>query len=253
MQLLRKLKSSNYYRFRVIVEKILDFSVGIFMFQYQRKDNMFNWFYNCIKYQIIDNPNSSPKYNYYEFGVASGGSIRIYILALKKFCRDYNYDIRKFHIFGFDSFSGLPEPQKEDRRSDWKKGNMTHKKEEVESIIKETKFPSENLHLIEGYFDKTLNMELQKSLSEHRPSIVNIDVDYYSSTMTVLLWLKDILPSGCFFRFDDIWAFYGHPEKGELKAIKDFNSKDFGHLTQFPIFGLSSYSYVYSKKEFEYQ
>lgn len=252
MKISQKLKSSKYYRFRLAIENILDKTIGIFLFQYQRRDNMFNWFYNCLKYQNIDNPDYSPKYNYYEFGVAGGGSMKVYILALKKFCRDFNQDINKFHIFGFDSFAGLPEAKKEDKRHDWSAGEFRHDKEIVLKMIDEVGFPMKNLHLMEGFFEDTLTEKLKEKLKKSPPSIVNMDEDYYSSTMTAFGWMADFLPSGSLFRFDNIWSFYGHPEKGELKAIKDFNSLGKGYLTPFPVLGLDGYAYVFCRKDFEY-
>lgn len=62
-----------------------------------------------------------------------------------------------------------------------------------------------------------------------------MDADFHSSTLTAFTWIQPILASGVLFRFDDIWAFYGHPEKGEIKAINDNELKN-GTLTQFLIF-----------------
>lgn len=251
MQILGKLKASRHYKTRILIESALEKTIGLFLFQYQKRNNMFNWFYNCLQYQL-ENENHSPRFNYYEFGVASGGSMKIYILALKKFCKDYKQDINKYHIFGFDSFAGLPEGTEEDKRQDWAAGNFKYEKEVVLKMIHEVGFPLNNVHLIEGYFENTLTDILKKKCKQYPPSIVNMDADFHSSTMTAFLWMNDFLASGTLFRFDDIWAFYGHPEKGEIKAINDFNATGNGHLAQFPILGLESYAYVYSKKHFEY-
>ncbi len=251
MRILRSFKASKYYSFRVIIENIVENTIGVFLFQYQKKNNMFNWFYNSLKYQL-DNHLYSPRFNYYEFGVASGGSMKIYILALKKFCKDYGQDIHKYHIYGFDSFAGLPDATQEDSRADWAKGNFSYNKQVVLDMIHSVNFPLKNVHLVEGYFEDTLTNELKEQCKHHSPSIINMDADFHSSTMTAFQWLHDLLASGALFRFDDIWAFYGHPEKGELKAISDFNLLNNGSLTPFPILGLESYVYVYAKKHFEY-
>ena len=251
MSIIQKFKSSEYYGFRLVVEKVVDSTLGLFLFQYQKKNNMFNWFYKCLKHQY-ENSGFSPRFNYYEFGVANGGSMKIYILALKKFCKDYDQDINKYHIFGFDSFAGLPEAQEEDKRNDWSEGVFKCDKKEVLKVISDLNFPIKNVHLVEGFFENSLTPKLKEECKKFPPSIVNMDADYYSSTMTAFTWLKDFLPSGAYFRFDDIWAFYGHPEKGELKAISDFNAEGDGYLTPFPIFGLESYCYVYCRKDFEY-
>jgi hypothetical protein len=252
MSIFRKLKASKHYAFRLGIENILDKTLGLFLFQYQKKNNMFNWFYNCLRYQVIDNPDAAPKYNYYEFGVASGGSMKIYILALKKFCKDYKQDIKKFHIFGFDSFAGLPEAQEADKRKDWYLGQFKYGKEVVLEMIRDVGFPMENVHLIEGYYEDSLIEERRRECQAFPPAIINMDTDYYSSTMTAFGWVGPLLSSGTLFRFDDIWSFYGHPEKGQIKAIRDFNQMDKGTLTAFPILGLDSYCYIYCRKNFEY-
>ncbi len=252
MTFLRNLKASKYYQFRVVVELILDKTIGLFMFQYERRDNMFNWFYNCLKYQH-DNPDFAPQYNYYEFGVASGGSMKIYILALQKFCKDYGVDIKKYHIFGFDSFQGLPEAEEADKRTDWQKGTFVYGKEVVLDMIKEVGFPPENVHLVEGFFENSLTQKLKDDYRKYVPAIVNMDADYYSSTVTVFNWLQDSLASGTYFRFDDMWSFYGHPEKGVIKAINEFNKGSNGYLTPFPVFGLPGNAFVYARENFEYQ
>ncbi len=251
MKITNALKASKYYQLRVMIESLIENTIGSFLFQYQKKDNMFNWFYNSLKYQL-DNQLYSPRFNYYEFGVASGGSMKIYILALKKFCKDHNQDITKYHIYGFDSFSGLPEGTQEDVRADWAKGNFSYGKEIVMSMIKSTGFPVNNVHLVEGFFEDTLTNKLRDTCSKHVPSIINMDADFHSSTVAAFAWLQPMLASGALFRFDDIWAFYGHPEKGEIKAINDFNELKNGTLTQFPILGLASYVYIYAKRDFEY-
>lgn len=250
---LSKLKNIKFYELRLVVEKIIENTLGIVLFQYQKKDNLFNWFYNALEYQIIRCPSYSPKKNYYEFGVASGGSIKIYILALKKFCKDYKQNINDFHIFAFDSFEGLPDQLIEDDHITWKKGWMKWNENSVLEVINKTKFPKNNFHIIKGFYQNTLNDKNKYLLNKYSPGIINIDCDYYSSTITIFKWLSNFLKSGTIFRFDDIWAFHGNPNYGELKAINDFNSWDTGYLISFPILGLNSYSYIFTKKEFEYK
>ncbi len=82
----------NYdYRFRLAIESIINSTIGPLFFQYEKKKNLFSWYYNCLVYTHVTKPLISPKYHYYEFGVADGGSMELYILALKKFCRDYHF------------------------------------------------------------------------------------------------------------------------------------------------------------------
>ncbi|MFM2383933.1 MAG: hypothetical protein RIQ72_505 [Candidatus Parcubacteria bacterium] len=251
--IIQRLKSGDLYKIRVIIESFLERTVGLLAFQYQKRDNLFNWFYSTLKEQHVSNANHYPRFNYYEFGVASGGSIRVYILALQKFCKDFDQDISQFKVFGFDSFQGLPEPQEGDERKDWRKGAMSCNKNDVLSVIAEVGFPIENVRLIEGYFDDSLTPELQRELKDNPPAIVNMDADYYSSTKTVFDWLLPFAASGTMFRFDDMWAFHGHKEMGVVKAIEEVNHNGVhGWLTPFPSLGLPGYIYVFARKEFRY-
>ena len=61
-------------------------------------------------------------------------------------------------------------------------------------------------------------------MSENPPSIIHIDVDLYSSTLTVLKWLDKIALPMSIYIFDDIWAVGNHPDIGEQKAIQEYNS-----------------------------
>ena len=61
-------------------------------------------------------------------------------------------------------------------------------------------------------------------MKECPPSIIYIDVDLYSSTITVLNWIDKIALPGTIIYFDDIWATGNHPESGEQKAIIEYNA-----------------------------
>jgi hypothetical protein len=167
---------------------------------------------------------------------------------LKNFCQEYSKDLYAHHIFGFDSFKGLPEKSgSKDDHPLWHKGTFAHSKLEIENRVKKLGFdPSRGtLHLVEGYFEQSLTPKLQDDLSKDFPAIVTVDVDYYSSTKTVLNWLRPLLRDGTIFYFDDIWAFHGNPKFGMLAAIIEFNEYGTGHLVQFPLLGMPSRAYIY--------
>ena len=46
-----------------------------------------------------------------------------------------------------------------------------------------------NVKFIKDYYENSLTYELRNTLVDNPPSIVNIDVDYYSSAKTVLEWI----------------------------------------------------------------
>jgi len=215
-----------------------------------------NWFYSAITYQFkISEEGWSPFGNYYEFGVGWGRSMSAYLRAQKKFCNITKTNHSKFQIFGFDSFEGLPESKRlEDQHPNWKKNKFSY---DIEGVKKEisnngldlNKF---NIKFIKGNFLDSLTTTLMDEIKKFPPSIVTIDVDYYSSTKIVLEWMEPILKSGTLFYFDDIWSFHGNSHYGELKAIDEFNETFDGHLRSFPLLGKTGSVYIYSKKKFEY-
>jgi hypothetical protein len=215
-----------------------------------------SWFYRALEMQEIEGKRGNgPFGNYYEFGVG-GRTLMAYIKALSLFCRaKRGRDFYKYHIFGFDSFKGLPEKKGfQDDSSIFWKGEFSHSVQEIEEKIHRygVDLKQGNIHFIKGFFEDTLTSELRDNLKEFTPSIVTVDVDYYSSTKIVLEWLTPFLSSGTLFYFDDIWCFHGHPDYGELCAINEFNKIGDGQLASYPVLGKASLVYIFSRKELEY-
>jgi len=123
-------------------------------------------------------------FNYYEFGTGEGNSIREFLKALKKISKDLSVDINKFNIFLFDSFEGLPEYNNvKDKNPAWSTGQFLGTTNKIKSIIdKILPNMSSNVKFIKGYYEDSLTHDLRNTLIDNPPSIVNIDVDYYSST-----------------------------------------------------------------------
>ena len=110
-------------------------------------------------------------------------------------------------MHGFDSFEGLPE--------DWKAG------EQKGSYSTGGRLPvvPDNVRLHKGWFEHSLPPFLQQ---HNEPvSLVHIDCDLYSSTLTVLEQLADRFIEGSVIVFDDFLGFPGF-EQHELKAFEEF-------------------------------
>jgi O-methyltransferase len=225
-------------------------------FKKKDQDTFENWAYNWLQFQNFGFAKDySPKNVYYEFGTGWGGTLSGFIEGAKRFCKDYNFDIRKIHIVLFDSFQGLPEIQdSKDDNPEWDKGKFAYSKEYIKNIILERGFPIENVTFIEGYFEDSLNESTMNILRKlPPPSIVTMDVDYYSSTKLALDFLRPILPSGVAFYFDDLFSFFLHPEMGQVKAINEFNSKMNGTLQQLSNhLNYSGRCFLFSRKEWEH-
>lgn len=243
-----------YSLFRLVRDKLL-FMLGI---QWLLRDNLSSFYYRAVYHQtkLAEEGWGPPSVNYYEFGVGWGGTLINYIKALKAFCKSSKKDLYLYHIFGFDSFEGLPKKKSpKDEHKILYKGRYSHSLSEIkQKVIKQgIDLRRGTVHFIKGFYEKTLTPALRNELREYPPSIVTIDCDYYSSTKTVLEWLRPMLFSGTLFYFDDIWLFHGNPNYGELAAINEFNRDGEGQLVPCPIFGLGSKVFMYSRKEFEFK
>jgi hypothetical protein len=215
-----------------------------------------SWFLAALKKQAYEGKQGwGPLGSYYEFGVGWGGTLLAYIKALSLFCRENRQNFYKYHIFGFDSFKGLPEKKgfQDDHPMYWK-GAFSHSMDEINEKIRKygINLKQGNIHFIKGLYEDSLTSELRNKLKKWPPSIVTIDVDYYSSTKIVLKWLRPILPSGSLFYFDDIWDFHGHPDYGELRAINEFNKIGKGQLVPFPMLGMAGQAYIFSRNDLEF-
>ena len=161
-------------------------------------------------------------FNYYEFGTGEGNSLKTYIKALKDYCKETRNPLEQYNIFAFDSFEGLPKYQnKEDYNPAWKKGQFYGSMDMIDDIVKKSKFTGK-FNKIKGYYDNSLTKKLQRKLSKFPPSIVNIDVDYFTSAKLALGFLEPLLQDGTIIYFDDIYEYLGNQNKGEIKAIKEF-------------------------------
>ena len=190
--------------------------------------------------------------HYYEFGVYNGDTL----------CDFYNC-MSRFHggnappywqMVGFDSFEGLPATHVEEDLHP-QAGEGSYKSDGVEFVqsrLQGIGCGPDRLRLVKGFYQESLSKALRDKLlaEDLRPSFVNIDCDYYSSTMTVLNWIEPLLMDGTVVYFDDIYFYNCNPNKGELKAIDDFNrSRDESGLALAPWFDQGARCYLYWRNE----
>lgn len=139
----------------------------------------------------------APNGLYLEFGVHTGGTIKIIASSTKN------------KVYGFDCFEGLPE--------EWV---GMHSKGHFACKIPED-LP-ENVELIVGLFNDTL----PKFIEEHKDekvAFVHVDCDLYSSTKCIFDNLKNMFQDGTIICFDELID-YGDEEwkNHEWKAWNEF-------------------------------
>ena len=173
--------------------------------------------------------------------------MRLYLRALKKILKVSDLNVNYFNVFLFDSFEGLPVyTDGKNKNPAWSKSQFLGSVDRIKGII-QNELPAmlQNTQFIKGFYENTLTRDLRISLEKYPPSIVNIDVDYFTSTHMILEWIYSICQEGSIFYFDDIFEYLGNQFKGEGKAIADFNKNHFSegyHIFPFSNFGIPSYT-----------
>jgi hypothetical protein len=189
--------------------------------------------------------------NYYEFGTGKGRSLIEFLKALRRLLKVSSYKnmalTTGINIILFDSFEGLPAPKSiKDIYPVHSKGAFAHPEEEIRNLVqcysRHIK-PKPRAITIKGYYENTLTSSLREELKGLPPSFVNVDVDYYSSAISVLNFIAPICQNGTVFYFNNIYEHLGNLAKGEYAAISEFNERNSGSYHLFPnrVFTISEY------------
>ena len=123
--------------------------------------------------------------DYLEFGVFEGKSIA-------HWAQINPYPESRF--FGFDGFTGLPEP--------WVTGSTTFARHHFSTGGKEPALDDGRVSFIKGLFQETLPAFLEAFRPQNR-LVVHFDADLYNSTLYGLCRLHPFLVPGSFLIFDD--------------------------------------------------
>jgi hypothetical protein len=137
---------------------------------------------------------------YMEFGVFQGEATRYWSRALKH---------PGTLIHGFDSFEGLPEDF-DAEGGDYHRGTF-----DVGGAM--PKIDDPRVKFFKGWFDQVLPTY---TVPEHKRLVLNIDADLYSSTVTVLSFLRPHIKAGTLIYFDDM----SRPDH-EPRAFHEFMEK----------------------------
>jgi hypothetical protein len=162
---------------------------------------------------------------YIEYGVFNGESIKEAYYTLRNQVSKY---------IGLDSFSGLPAVDHEVDQSgsamhkQFVKGNFCSQGYDfVRQNILSTGIHSDNILLVKGFFNESLNAELSAHLAtigNGKASIIHLDADLYSSTIQALEFSYSFMQTGCWLLCDDYWCYGGASSLGTHRALTDFLS-----------------------------
>lgn len=157
-----------------------------------------------------------------EFGVLNGGSLIETYNILRG---------RLTHMYGFDSFEGLPELSEQDQLSlelmpifhqgNFKSGSVDFVEKNI--IASTGGLTKESVSLVEGFYNKTLPTFDKSQLSDKGPCLMaHVDCDLYSSSCDVFQFLDGIVETGTWLLLDDYWCYKGSPKHGQRKAFEEW-------------------------------
>ncbi len=145
-----------------------------------------------------------------EFGVASGTSLMAFVRMNNIFNKLRPHPVAKKHVFGFDSFEGLPDldsaidlaTEEARRNDDMRAGGFDSSG--TYSTLLEFVAAHDNCELFKGWFSDTVPEFLTK-----RPhavfSLLHVDCDLYESTRDALSpTIKRLAPGGVIL-FDEVF------------------------------------------------
>jgi O-methyltransferase len=151
---------------------------------------------------------------YFEFGCHSARTFSAAVRAAELL------EMNDAQFFAFDSFQGLPSVNASDDGY-FKSGSFATPIGEFIRLVKNMagyRVPRENI--VEGFFDVSLTGELQRRMP--KAGVIHIDVDLYSSTVSVLEFIKPLMVVGSVLLFDDWYCFPPGANKGEMRAFDEF-------------------------------
>lgn len=139
--------------------------------------------------------------DYFEFGVFNGNSIGSMYLAREAM------GLKLMRLFGFDAFQGLPAGAEKEDVGVYKAGFYTCSFEQMQQCLLRRNVNPNEITWVKGWYNKTLSDETSKKLGLRKISLVFIDCDTYSSSKTVLDFLKPFITEPVILCFDD-WKLY---------------------------------------------
>ena len=195
------------------------------------KQKFFQFAFKAIQYNGIDG-------DYAEFGCHGGMTFN---LAYKEIQRRQ----LPIKMWAFDSFEGLPESElPKDQHPKWIKNSMKTSVDDFHKICEGNQIPKDKYETVVGYYENTLNNSSEKNLPNNI-CLAYIDCDLYSSTKTVLEFLKPRLKHGMIIAFDDYYWWSSEQISGErLAMLEFFDNNSQWNLEPYIQYGWASKSFV---------
>lgn len=179
--------------------------------------------------------------DYVEFGSHGGRTFRLAFDEIQSRGIDR-------HMWAFDSFQGLPKPvSPKDQHPVWQQGAMSTHEEQFHEICQSHGIGKNQYSVISGFYDETLaNMQHHKGPTNI--ALAYIDCDMYSSTKSVMEYLRPCLKHGMIIAFDDYFCWSNTHVSGERAAFLEFEADESQwRFMRYRDYGWAGTSYVVEK------
>src|SRR5436853_5403287 len=151
--------------------------------------------------------------DYLEFGVYAGGTMT---------CADRARSaagVEQMRLIGFDSFEGLPAEAEQINPERWSAGMFACSPEEALENMRRGGVDTERVHLVKGWFDRTLTEATRREHGIERAGVIMLDCDLYSSSRAALDFSAPAIDRAAVLVCDD-WRHSG--EHGQQRAFHEF-------------------------------
>jgi hypothetical protein len=157
--------------------------------------------------------------DYAEFGCHTGGSFQTAYHALAKIPPKIPPER---HMWAFDSWSSLPDDHPRDAHPGWQSGvGGAGGVENFHAACAQHGVPRDAYTTVEGFYNETLPA-IGDDGAPRDIALAYVDCDLYSSTVTVLEFLRPRLKHGMIVAFDDWFCWSPTDVSGERAALHEF-------------------------------
>ena len=162
--------------------------------------------------------------DYFEFGVAFGNSMQAAVLASRSAKASF-LGVKKMErrFFGFDTFDQFTSDDPSDVHETWVGGKFSFSFSSVSRRFSRYR----EVQLFKGDVTQLgvasdLRDQVDQATRGCKVAVAMLDLDLKGPTASALEWLAPRLQNGSVLIFDELFAFLGSPEKGEMGALVDF-------------------------------
>ncbi|MFT6437563.1 MAG: hypothetical protein ACJAVI_005638 [Candidatus Azotimanducaceae bacterium] len=166
-----------------------------------------------------------------EFGTYRGESLTKAYHAYKYWlakAQQNNWRMSEKSMYAFDSFEGLPALSPSDQQKGYNifsGGQYACTEQDVINNLTNDRVDTSIIKTIKGFYNRSLTDELEKSIAE-KAIIIHIDVDLYSSCVTVLEFVTSFVQDGTVIVFDDYYCYRGNENFGVRKAFEEWLARN---------------------------